>query len=55
MSQFIAFGDLVFVKDSFFELIDDPYLKTNKRSSARPHYFAIKDPKLSDLYWVVPL
>ena len=50
----IKSGRFYFVKDEFFEKINDPYLKTNRETTKRPHYFAIKDEK-TGLYWLVPI
>lgn len=46
-------GNMYFVKDSFFELINDPYLMMNHPSTKRPHYYAFKD-RHTDLYWLIP-
>ncbi|MDL2302384.1 hypothetical protein LJC58_08520 [Lachnospiraceae bacterium OttesenSCG-928-D06] len=46
-------GNTYFVDDIFFNKINDPYLKTNHKTTSRPHYFAFKDPYTS-LYWLVP-
>ena len=46
-------GGLYFVDDSFFEKINDPFLKINYNSTDRPHYYAYQDP-LTSLYWLVP-
>lgn len=55
-SSDFEFGSLVFVVDDFFELVNDPFLKTNKGTGhSRPHYFAIQDKFESDIFWVVPL
>ena len=49
-------GYLVFVKDEFFDLVKDPYLKINKgKNHKRPHYFAFKMRESKDMYWVAPL
>ncbi|MFH7316652.1 type III toxin-antitoxin system CptIN family toxin [Weissella cibaria] len=49
-------GSLVFVADDFFELVNDPFLKTDKGTGhSRPHYFVIQDKFESDIFWVVPL
>ena len=41
------------IKDSFFEDMDEPYLKGNKEGN-RPHYYCFED-SVSDLYWMIPL
>ena len=49
-------GNLVFVSDDFFNLVNDPYLKINKgKGHSRPHYFAFKMRDYDDMYWVVPM
>lgn len=46
-------GYFYFIKDEFFDLVKDPYLKINKENTDRPHYLAFKDETTS-LYWMVP-
>lgn len=46
-------GILYFVEDSFFEKVNDPYLKINHETTKRPHYYVFKD-KDTALYWVIP-
>ena len=41
------------VKDEFFEIVNDPYLKFNKGGN-RPHYYCFKD-KNKDIFWMIPL
>lgn len=41
------------IKDSFFDDMDEPYLKGNKKGN-RPHYYCFEDAT-SDLYWMIPL
>ena len=41
------------IKDSFFEDMDEPYLKGNKEGN-RPHYYCFED-SVSGLYWMIPL
>ena len=40
------------IKDSFFEYVNDPYLKGNKEGN-RPHYYCFKDN--NGLLWMIPL
>lgn len=49
----LKMGQVYFVKDSFFERVNDPYLKINYENSKRPHYFAFRDIDTS-LFWLVP-
>lgn len=43
------------LKDNFFELINDPYLKDNKDGN-RPFYFCIKEETdRKTLFWMIPL
>lgn len=44
---------LYFVKDEFFEKVQDINLKMNKEDTARPHYFLFADSK-TGLYWLIP-
>jgi hypothetical protein len=49
----IKIGALYFLRDCFFEKVNDPYLKKDHETSQRPHYFAHKDKKNS-LIWLIP-
>ena len=44
---------LYFIKESFFDFINDPFLKKNKEDTFRPHYFAFVDEETS-LCWMIP-
>lgn len=46
-------GRLYFIKDEFFTYIGDEYLKVNKETTKRPHYYAFKDNS-TGLLWVIP-
>ncbi len=46
-------GAFYFIKDSFFEKVNDPYLKINHKKTKRPHYFVLEDANTS-LYWLIP-
>ena len=39
------------IKDSFFEDMDEPYLKGNKEGN-RPHYYCFEDG-VTGLYWMI--
>ena len=41
------------IKDKFFDDIDDPYLKRNKKGN-RPHYYCFEDV-CTGIYWMIPL
>ena len=41
------------IKDSFFEVMSDPFLKGNKQGN-RPHYYCFEDDE-SGIYWIIPL
>ena len=47
-------GGFYIIKDEFFELINEPFLKTNKGGN-RPHYYCIRDDKHEDILWMIPL
>ena len=40
------------IKDKFFQDINDPYLKGNKKAN-RPHYYCFKEEK-TGLFWIIP-
>ncbi len=49
-------GSVVHIKDSFFELVKDPSMMSNKEDGGyRPHYLCIRDPKERDIFWAVPI
>ena len=52
MSNFVN-GRLYFIKDEFFDVVGDGYLKMNKENTQRPHYYAFEDA-LTGLLWVIP-
>ena len=35
-------GRLYFIKDEFFEIVGEEYLKMNKDDTQRPHYYTFK-------------
>ena len=41
------------IKDTFFQEMQDPYLKYNK-SARRPHYYCYEDER-TGIYWMIPL
>lgn len=44
------------IKDSFFEMIQDKHMMSNKENgSYRPHYYAIQDKTNSQIYWMIPI
>ena len=47
-------GHTYFIADEFFNKVNDPFLKTNYETDARPHYYSFRDPATS-LYWFVPI
>ncbi|MBQ6813932.1 MAG: hypothetical protein IJP13_00165 [Lachnospiraceae bacterium] len=46
-------GGFYVIKDSYFKLVEEPYLRANKYGN-RPHYYCFKDNK-TGLYWMIPL
>lgn len=36
-------GRLYFIRDEFFDFVGEKYLKMNKESTKRPHYYAFRD------------
>lgn len=46
-------GRLYFIKNEFFEIVGEQYLKMNKNDTKRPHFYAFKDNE-SSLLWVIP-
>lgn len=44
------------LQDSFFSLINDKYLMSNKENGGyRPHFCAIKDVSNTGVYWMIPI
>lgn len=46
-------GALYFLKDYFFDFVQEDYLKKNYSQTKRPHYFAVRDNG-TGLLWMVP-
>lgn len=51
--KFVRENCLYFVSNNFFDLVDDDYLKRNKDTTSRPHYFPFEDTK-TGLLWLIP-
>ena len=44
------------IKEEFFHKVQDKFLMSNKdNGNYRPHYYAVKDKKNPDLYWMIPI
>lgn len=41
------------IKDKFFDIVNDPFLKGNKQGN-RPHYYCFEDLK-TGIYWIIPM
>ena len=41
------------IKEQFFEEMNEPYLKGNKKEN-RPHYYCFEDED-TGIYWMIPL
>lgn len=51
----IDVGYFYFIKDSFFDIIDDPELMKNKENgNKRPCYYCIKSKKYDNIIWFIP-
>ena len=52
----IDVGYFYFIKDSFFDIIDDPELMKNKENgNKRPCYYCIKSKKYDNIIWFIPV
>lgn len=52
----IDVGYFYFIKDSFFDIMDDPELMKNKESgNKRPCYYCIKSKKYDNIIWFIPV
>lgn len=52
----INIGCFYFIKDSFFEIIDDPELMQNKESgNKRPCYYCFRSKKYDNIIWFIPI
>ena len=48
-------GKSYHIKDTFFSLVNDDKLMTNKEgNNYRPHFFFFADPRVEGIYWAVP-
>ncbi|HEL1825115.1 type III toxin-antitoxin system CptIN family toxin [Streptococcus suis] len=49
-------GKSYHLKDSFFNLVNDNMLMSNKENGGyRPHFCAIQDSSNSDIFWMIPI
>ena len=53
--QNISIGKSYHIDDSFFLLVNDPCLMSNKENKHyRPHFFFFADPQTPGIFWAVP-
>jgi hypothetical protein len=49
-------GYFYHIKDKFYQDVNDSTLMSNKEGGGyRLHYFAVRDSKNSDIFWLVPV
>ena len=52
----IDIGCFYFIKDSFFDVIDDPELMQNKENgNKRPCYYCFKSKEYNNIIWFIPV
>ena len=52
----INVGCFYFIKDSFFDIIDDPELMKNKgNGNKRPCYYCFKSKEYNNIIWFIPV
>ena len=52
----INIGYFYFIKDKFFEIIDDKELMKNKENgNKRPCYFCFRSKKYDNIIWFIPV
>lgn len=52
----LTLGYSYHIKDSFFTLVQDQHLMSNKENGGyRPHYYCMPDKKVQNLYWAIPI
>lgn len=52
----INIGCFYFIKDIFFDIIDDPELMKNKENgNKRPCYYCFKSKEHDDIIWFIPI
>ena len=52
----INIGFFYFIKDEFFEIVDDPELMQNKENgNKRPCYYCFKSKKYDNIIWFIPV
>ena len=52
----ISVGHFYFIKDSFFDLVNDSELMKNKESGTkRPCYYCFRNKKFSNIIWFIPI
>lgn len=51
----VSVGKSYHIKDSFFTLVNDSKLMSNKEGGKyRPHFFFFADPSVEGIYWAIP-
>lgn len=51
----VSVGKSYHIKDSFFALVNDNKLMTNKEDdNYRPHFFLFADPQVEGIFWAIP-
>ncbi len=52
----IDVGCFYFIKDTFFDIIDDPELMKNKKNgNKRPCYYCFKSKEYNNIIWFIPV
>ena len=52
----INVGGFYFIKDTFFDIIDDPELMKNKENgNKRPCYYCFKSKEYNNIIWFIPV
>ena len=52
----LTLGYSYHIRDSFFSLVQDQHLMSNKENGGyRPHYYCLQDKANPKLYWAVPI
>lgn len=52
MVEKVKINGVYIIKDEFFDLMDDPYLKRNQHGT-KSHYYCYKEE--NGIYWMIPL
>lgn len=56
MPMILSEGYFYHIKNDYFSTVNEETLMSNHENGGyRPHYFAVKDSPISDIFWMIPV